>query len=80
LVVTYATTPTAAAGYRLRFRGYTTASTRMGGDFGCLNTAATAAAVRQVHNTSAFPPFLSDCICFSPLTAFLLCGTANRSC
>jgi len=51
LVVTYATTPTAAAGYRLRFRGYTTASTRMGGDFGCLNTAATAAAVRQVHIT-----------------------------
>jgi hypothetical protein len=46
LAFTYPTPPTAAVGYRLRFRGYTTHATRTGGDFGCLSTASSAAEVR----------------------------------
>jgi hypothetical protein len=48
LAFTYpaSTPPTAAVGYRLRFRGYTTHASRAGGDSGCLSTASSAADVR----------------------------------
>ena len=79
LVFTHASPPTAAAGYRLRFRGYSTHLTRAGGDFGCLSTAASATEVRSelLRLLSVDDLLVSKSVSNSTATTYLVTFTGS---